>query len=75
MLNFRTTEDDYQTVKNFARMQGKSVSAFVMDAIWEKIEDWEDMQAVREYERGKTAGKENKLYSLDDVIREHGIDI
>jgi uncharacterized protein (DUF1778 family) len=74
-LNVRTTEEAYKTVQDIARFQGMSVSAFIMDAIWKQIEDWEDIQAIEEYERQKAAGKEIKYYSLDEIIEKHGLDL
>jgi len=52
-LNIRTSEDDYNAIKNFAAFQGETLSRFVMNAALEKIEEWEDIQAVKAYEREK----------------------
>lgn len=68
-LNVRTTEEDYAAVQDCARFEGKSVSAFILEAIWEKLEDWEDEQAVRDYER-RCASGEAELVSWEDVKRD-----
>ena len=57
IINVRTTEDDFLAIQNFARFQGKSVSAFIMDTIWEKIEEWEDLKAIGDYEDAKARDK------------------
>jgi predicted DNA-binding protein len=73
MLNIRTTEENYQAVQNIARFEGKSISDFVLDTIIEKLEEWEDLQAIREYERSVAEGKV-KYYSFGEVIEECGFD-
>jgi uncharacterized protein (DUF1778 family) len=69
MLNVRTTEKDYAAIRRLANFQGKSVSAFVMDAVLDKIEDWEDMQAVKAYERRKASG-EVQYVAWEDVKKD-----
>ena len=56
VLNVRTTEDEYNEIKNFAAFQGLSVTDFVIESVLERIEDWNDVQAVREYEKEKAEG-------------------
>jgi uncharacterized protein (DUF1778 family) len=56
ILNVRTTEDEYDEIKRFAAFRGISVTEFVLESVLEKIEDWEDIQAIREYERDKSDG-------------------
>ena len=72
MLNIRTTEDNYQAVKNIARFEGKSISDFVLDTIIEKLEEWEDTQAIRDYEKDMADGRV-KHYSLDEVLEDCGL--
>ena len=55
-MNIRITADEYETIKRFADFNGKSMSALMLDAVWEQIEYWEDMKAVGEYEREKANG-------------------
>ena len=72
MLNIRTTEENYQAVQNVARFEGKSISDFVLDTIIEKLEEWEDVQAIRDYEKD-VAGGRVKYYSLDEVLEDCGL--
>jgi hypothetical protein len=46
-----------------------------MDAVLEKIEDWEDMQAVKDFEQRKASGETIKRYTMQEIISEHGIDL
>lgn len=55
-LNIRTSEDEYRQLKDFAHFQGKTLSGFALDAMWAQIEDWEDLKAVKEYEKDKAEG-------------------
>ena len=55
-MNIRISESEYETIRQFADFNGKSISALMLDAIWEQIEYWEDMKAVAEYEREKENG-------------------
>jgi len=69
MFNIRTTEENYQAVQNIARFEGKSISDFVLDTIIEKLEEWEDVQAIRDYEKDVAEGRV-KYYSLDEVLED-----
>ena len=55
-MNIRIAESEYETIRQFADFNGKSISALVLDTIWEQIEYWEDMKAVAEYEQEKANG-------------------
>ena len=72
MLNIRTTEENYQAVQNIARFEGKSISDFVLDTIIEKLEEWEDTQAIRDYEKDVADGRV-KYYSFDEVLEDCGL--
>jgi uncharacterized protein (DUF1778 family) len=71
-LNIRTSEDEYRRISDFARFQGKTISSFALEAMWQQIEDWEDVQAVREYEQAKTADS-LELIDHEDAMRELGL--
>ena len=72
-MNIRITENDYNTIKRFADFNGKSISALMLDAIWELIENWEDMGAVAEYEQEKANGT-LVTSSWESVKQELGIE-
>jgi uncharacterized protein (DUF1778 family) len=69
LINIRTTEDDYESIRKFAAFQGATVSSIMLDSVIERIEDWEDIQAIREYEKEKAAGT-LELTPWADVQRE-----
>jgi uncharacterized protein (DUF1778 family) len=70
-MNVRTSEEEYRRIKEFARFQGKTLSAFVLDAVWERMNDWEDRAAVEEY-MADTSSREKPL-SHDDFMAELGL--
>jgi len=55
-MNIRVAESDYEKIKQFAEFNGKSISALMLDAIWEQIEYQEDLNDIAEYEKEKTNG-------------------
>ena len=72
-MNIRIADSDYETIKQFADFNGKSISALMLDAIWEQIEHWEDMKAVAEYEQEKANGT-LVTYPLKEVMERLGLD-
>lgn len=52
-MNIRVTESDYNKIKQFADFNGKSISTLMLDAIWEQIEQQEDLVDIAEYEKEK----------------------
>ena len=72
-MNIRIAENEYETIKRFADFNGKSISALMLDAIWEQIEYWEDMKAIAEYEREKADGT-LETSSWESVKKELGLD-
>jgi predicted transcriptional regulator len=55
-MNIRVAENDYKKIKQFADFNGKSISALMLDAIWEQIEYQEDLADIAEYEKEKANG-------------------
>jgi predicted DNA-binding protein len=71
-MNIRTSEDELIRFKDFARFQGKTLSRFAIDAMWEQIEEWEDLAAVKEYREDKKSGKTASV-SHEDFMTELGL--
>jgi len=71
-MNIRITAGEYETIKQFADFNGKSMSALMLDAVWEQIEYWEDMKAVAEYEQEKANGT-LETRSLKEVMQKLGL--
>jgi predicted DNA-binding protein len=71
-MNIRASEDELLRFKDFARFQGKTLSRFAIDAMWEQIEEWEDLSAVKEYIEEKKSGK-TATVSHGDFMAELGL--
>ena len=68
-MNIKIAADEYETIRQFADFNGKSISALILDSIWEQIEYWEDMKTIAEYEQEKANGT-LLTRSLKDVMNE-----
>ena len=55
-MNIRIAENDYNRIKQFADFNGKSISALMLDSVWERMEYQEDLEDILEYERDKENG-------------------
>jgi len=55
-MNIRVAESEYDKIKQFADFNGKSISALILDAVWEQIEYYEDTKDIEEYEKAKADG-------------------
>jgi len=55
-MNIRISENDYNKIKKFADFNGKSISALMLDSVWERMEYQEDLEDILEYEREKANG-------------------
>jgi hypothetical protein len=62
-----------EEVRNLAERRNVSVSAFVSDALIEKIEDEIDLERAIEVKQREAEGKE-EYFTLDEVARELGFE-
>ena len=68
-LTLRMDDADAEVAKRFAAFEGKSFSDFARDVILEKIEDYEDLQDLRD----AVAQDTGRRYSRADVLSELGL--
>ena len=47
-MTMRLDEADAEVVRKYAEFEGKTISDFVRDAVFEKIEDQQDLATLRE---------------------------
>ena len=47
-MTMRLDETDAEIVRKYAEFEGKTISDFVRDAVFEKIEDQQDLATLRE---------------------------
>lgn len=53
MLNLRIPDEAKEIIEKEAKFEGKSISDYIRELIYEKIEDLEDEQFIKEYEKNK----------------------
>lgn len=70
-ISLRVPTNAKLDVQRYAREEHKSLSAFIMNAVYEYIEEQEDIraydEALVEFEKDPTT------YTLDEVMRECGL--
>ena len=73
MVAIRVSDKEKKLMEQFAKFEGKTLSAYLIELFYEKLEDFEDMQAIKNYERVKESGK-MITYSHEEVGKMLGID-
>lgn len=68
-MTLRLDEADAQVVRKYAKFEGKSISDFIRDAVFERIEDQEDLAALR----AAVADDDGKRLSHAEVLSELGL--
>ena len=68
-MTIRMSEEDAELVRRYASFEGKSISDFARDAIFETIEDRLDVSDLRR----AIAEDDGTRYSQDQVLAELGL--
>lgn len=71
-ISLRVTEDERFTMENYAKLQGLNISEAIKDVFFSKLEDEFDILRIEEHRKRKARG-EVKLYSLDEIELELGL--
>lgn len=53
MLTLRVSSEEKELIEKYAKFEGKSISDYIRNLIYEKIEDMEDQKFIEEYEKNK----------------------
>lgn len=67
-MTLRLNDADAAIVRKYANFEGKTISDFIRDAVFEKIEDQQDLDALR----SAIAEDEGIRYSHEQVLVELG---
>ncbi|MGV9181921.1 type II toxin-antitoxin system RelB family antitoxin [Arcanobacterium canis] len=62
-MTLRVNDKDAELVRRYADFEGKTISDFIRDAIFEKIEDAHDIASLRK----AIAEDDGTRYTLDEV--------
>ncbi len=68
-MTMRLDETDAAIVRKYAEFEGKTISDFVRDAVFEKIEDQQDLTTLRE----ALAADNGVRHSHEQVLTELGL--
>ena len=68
-MTMRLNDTDAAMVRKFAEFEGKTISDFIRDAVFEKIEDQEDLDALR----AAVAEDDGTRFSHEQVLSELGL--
>ena len=68
-MTMRLDETDAEVVRKYAAFEGKTISDFVRDAVFEKIEDQQDLATLRE----AIAVDDGVRYTHEQVLAELGL--
>lgn len=68
-MTMRLDETDAKVVRKYAEFEGKTISDFIRDAVFEKIEDQQDLATLRE----AIAVDDGVRYTHEQVLAELGL--
>ena len=68
-MTMRLDETDAEVVRKYAEFEGKTISDFVRDAVFEKIEDQQDLATLHEAVAADTGVR----YTHEQVLAELGL--
>ena len=68
-MTMRLDDTDAAIIRKYARFEGKTISDYIRDAVLEKIEDQEDLAALR----AAIAEDDGTRYTHEQVLAELGL--
>ena len=68
-MTMRLDHTDAAIIRKYARFEGKTISDYIRDAVLEKIEDQEDLAALR----AAIAEDDGTRYTHEQVLAELGL--
>lgn len=68
-ITMRVNDTDATVVRKYAKFEGKTISDFIRDAVFEKIEDQEDLETLRT----AVAEDDGVRYTHEQALRELGL--
>lgn len=68
-MTMRVDDADAALVRKYAKFEGKTISDFIRDAVFENIEDKEDLATLR----AAVAEDDGTRYSHEEVLAELGL--
>ena len=72
VVSIRFNDDEEEILKNYVKSKGLSLSQYIKNIIFEKIEEEYDLKSVQEYLKAKSEGTLN-LIPFEEAIKEWDI--
>ena len=73
VVSIRFNDDEEEILKNYVKSKGLSLSQYIKNIIFEKIEEEYDLKSVQEYLKAKSEGTLN-LIPFEKAIKEWDIE-
>ncbi|PGH25355.1 type II toxin-antitoxin system RelB family antitoxin [Fusobacterium animalis] len=73
VVSIRFNDDEEEILKNYVKSKGLSLSQYIKNIIFEKIEEEYDLKSVQEYLKAKSEGTLN-LIPFEEAIKEWDIE-
>lgn len=73
VVSIRFNDEEEEILKNYVKSKGLSLSQYIKNIIFEKIEEEYDLKSVQEYLKAKSEGTLN-LIPFEEAIKEWDIE-
>lgn len=73
VVSIRFNDNEEEILKNYVKSKGLSLSQYIKNIIFEKIEEEYDLKSVQEYLKAKSEGTLN-LIPFEEAIKEWDIE-
>lgn len=67
VLNIRISKNEKGLIEKVAKFEGKSLTAYIKDLIYDDLEYLEDLEAIKEYEKNK---EKAEFISFEEIAKE-----
>ena len=68
-MTLRVDDDDAKLIRRYAEFEGRSISEFIREAVFEKIEDEADLRELRK----AIAEDDGTRYTHEQMLKELGL--
>lgn len=70
VINIRVSDNEKKMIEKAAEFSGKTVTAYLKDLAYGDIEDFEDMEAIKEYEANEG---NHKFEPFEEAMKDIGL--
>ena len=69
MLTLRVSPEEKELIEKYAKFEGKSISDYIRNLFYERIEDIENQKFIKKYEKNKN---NEEFIPFDEAMKELG---